>query len=70
MDFKDSVFCQQTNQTCSQEISSGLLVLTNLLSCSQCLSRRYLCECERALCVVGNELVQVSMQQGVYLQAI
>lgn len=26
--------------------------------------------CERALCVVGNELVQVSMQQGVYLQAI
>lgn len=45
-------------------------MLTTLLTCTQRLPRRYLCLCERALCAVGNELVLVSVQQGVYLQAI
>lgn len=41
-----------------------------MLTSTQCLSQTYLCVCEKALCVVGNELVLVSVQLGVYLQAI
>lgn len=53
----------------SQEINRDLLVLTDLYAFMQCISQRYFCICDKALCVVGNELVLVSVQQGVYLRA-
>lgn len=53
----------------NQEIKRDLLVLTNLQTCTQCISERSFCICEIALCVVGNKLVLVSVWQGVYLQA-
>lgn len=53
----------------SQEINRDLLVLTNLDMCMQCVSQMYFCICEKALRVVGNELVLVSVWQGVYLWA-
>lgn len=61
---------QQTNQQLLRKLRD-LLVLANLHMCMQCIyiSQRYFCICEKALCVVGNELVLVSVQQGFHLQA-